>query len=242
MMGRGALAGARLASERKKRTLKLQKQGTRKLRRITPRPAKTMVIKGRIKLLSPYTVCVLLGFCVLAVGVVMCMFAYDYVEVDVRNNNNSSSTAEMEAGRSFIVNRDLLRDFRLAGPLIVGLGVFAMLCGVTALLEDRDRRTKRIIIREPTDEIREDVGPILPEVSCKAYHPDYTPVARLAKYRLPRFTVGSCPNLRYQPDSPAHLNPLRGYMKSVPSPVPVRDLYRFQPLRCIGLGETHDLS
>eukprot|EP00058_Branchiostoma_floridae_P004047 XP_002589535.1 hypothetical protein BRAFLDRAFT_97034 [Branchiostoma floridae] len=241
MMGRGALAGARLASERKKRTLKLQKQGTRKLRRITPKPAKIMVIKGRINLLSPYTICVLLGFCVLTVGVVMCMFAYEYVEVAVRNNNNSSSTAEMDRDRSFLINRALLRDFRLIGPLIVGLGVFTMLCGMTALLEDRDGRTKRIIIREPTDEdFERDVGPVSPTSSSKAYYPDYTTIDRLPKYRLPRFTVGSCPNLRYQPDSPARLNPLRGYMKSMPSPVPVRDLYRFQPLRCI--GETYDLT
>ncbi|KAI8501290.1 hypothetical protein Bbelb_205610 [Branchiostoma belcheri] len=242
MMGRGALAGARLASERKKRTSKLQKQGTRRLRRITPRPAKMMVIKGRVNLLSPYSICVILGFCIVVTGVIMCMFAYEYVDVALRNNNNSSSTMGMEADRAFPTDRAFLRDFRLIGPLTVGLGVFAVLCGVTALLEDRDRRTKRIFVREPSDDVRQDVDGDLGQISvlCKGYHPGYASVSRLSKYRLPRFTVGSCPNLRYQPDSPARLNPLRGYMKSMPSPVPLRDLYRFQPLRCV--GETHDLT
>ncbi|XP_019638453.1 PREDICTED: uncharacterized protein LOC109480665, partial [Branchiostoma belcheri] len=163
-------------------------------------------------------------------------------DVALRNNNNSSSTMGMEADRAFPTDRAFLRDFRLIGPLTVGLGVFAVLCGVTALLEDRDRRTKRIFVREPSDDVRQDVDGDLGQISvlCKEYHPGYASVSRLSKYRLPRFTVGSCPNLRYQPDSPARLNPLRGYMKSMPSPVPLRDLYRFQPLRCV--GETHDLT
>ncbi|CAH1254040.1 TMEM200A [Branchiostoma lanceolatum] len=231
MMGRGALAGAKLASERRKRTLKLQKEGLQKVHHFVPKTTQIMVITGRINLLSFPTVVIVTGFLVFAIGVVMSMFAYEYVEISIRNNNtNSSSTMDGDSGVAFLTDETFLRTFRLAGPLILGLGVFTMLCGITVLLEDRDKKTKRILIREPSEEVKPGVhlgiGPISGTPPSQGYTvspQDCRPVAMFPT------TVGSCPNLRYQPRSPVHLNPSRGYMQTMPSPVPALELYRFQP-------------
>ncbi|KAI8482418.1 hypothetical protein Bbelb_398140 [Branchiostoma belcheri] len=249
MMGRGALAGAKLASERRKRTLKLQKEGLQKARHFVPKPPQIMVIRGRINLLSFPTVIIVMGFFVFAIGVVLSMFAYEYVVISVPNNNtNSSSTTDMDSSLGLLTDRDFLHTFRLAGPLILGLGVFTMLCGITALLEDRDKKTKRIIIREPSEEVKPGLPPGIGPFSATLLYQDYTasphdhrPAAMSStSCRFARFSVGSCPNLCYQPSSPVHLNPARGYMQSMPSPVPVRDLYRFHPLQCV--GETPTLT
>ncbi|XP_035667726.1 transmembrane protein 200B-like [Branchiostoma floridae] len=237
MMGRGALAGAKLASERRKRTLKLQKEALQKASHFVPKPPQIMVIKGRINLLSLSTVVIVMGFFVFAIGVVISMFAYEYVQVSIGNNNSSSSsTMDGDIGLAFLAHSDFQRTFQLTGPLILGLGVFTMLCGITALLEDRDKKTKRIIIREPSEELKPGSSPGIGPISGTSQYRGYTvspQECRPGAMLSPR-TVGSCPDLRYQPSSPVHLNPSRGYMQAMPSPVPVRDLYRFQPVDCEG--------
>ncbi|KAI8496064.1 hypothetical protein Bbelb_264800 [Branchiostoma belcheri] len=99
---------------------------------------------------------------------------------------------------------------RLVGPLLIGGGIFIMLCGITALLENRDGET----IRAPVIVLDPSCGP--------AGHQFDGYKSRFANFD--KILSNSCPNLRYLP-KPTDLNQQRGYLKHPPSPVPLDTLF-----------------
>ncbi|XP_019615216.1 PREDICTED: uncharacterized protein LOC109463009 [Branchiostoma belcheri] len=226
---RGALAGTRLARERRR---KLREARARARRRKQRRPRTVIIHQGTVKICSLPTAWILLGLFVFGAGTVMSMVSYDFLEVEfLMINNITQKTLEstdfnqirgiqdalLQAGYpDNVYDEYLLRginyppQFRLVGPLLIGGGIFIMLCGITALLENRDGET----IRAPVIVLDPSCGP--------AGHQFDGYKSRFANFD--KILSNSCPNLRYLP-KPTDLNQQRGYLKHPPSPVPLDTLF-----------------
>ncbi|KAI8481036.1 hypothetical protein Bbelb_379150 [Branchiostoma belcheri] len=224
---RGALAGTRLARERRRKLRELRERD----RRRRQRRLRTVIIhKGTVKICSLPTVWILLGLLACGAGTVMSMVSYDFLEVEFLMTNRYNSTRNdrresaedfdrirrmqealfQEVGYSDNVDSEYILgrgknyppQFRLAGPLLIGGGIFIMLCGITALLENRDGETVRapmIVLEPPT-----------------GHGPPGRPSAN-----FDMLMSNSCPNFRYLPE-PVSVNVKRGYLKHPPSPAPLR--------------------
>ncbi|CAH1263440.1 Hypp2701 [Branchiostoma lanceolatum] len=221
---RGALAGTRAARERRRKISELRDRERRRRQR---RLRSVIIQEGTVKICSLPTVCILLGVLACGAGTVMSMVSYDFLQVDFlmtnKNHNNITRNEDQESAEDFDRVRRIQEaffpdvgysdnvhilgrgtnyppQFRLVGPLLIGGGIFIVLCGITALLENRDGETVRapLIVLEPA-----------PEQSGRPS----------ANFDL--LMSNSCPNFRYLPE-PVSVNQQRGYLKHPPSPAPLR--------------------
>ncbi|CAH1254510.1 Hypp1368 [Branchiostoma lanceolatum] len=226
---RGALAGTRLARERRR---KLREARARARRRKQRRPKTVIIHKGTVKICSFPTAWILFGLFVFGAGTVMSMVSYDFLEVEFLMINNITQKrpestdfdqirgiqdALFQAGYpDNVYDEYLLRginyppQFRLVGPLLIGGGIFIMLCGITALLENRDGET-----------IRAPVIVLDPATGQPGHHFDGYK-SRFANFD--EMLSNSCPNLKCLPQPP-ELNQQRGYLKHPPSPAPLHSLF-----------------
>nr|XP_057902239.1 leucine-rich repeat-containing protein 71 isoform X2 [Doryrhamphus excisus] len=116
------------------------------------RKKKNSVIRGKLRLRSIAGAFLILGVIVVLVGVALAVAGYRMSRFSIlgsaEGNNVSETSRNWSLGaKSFLSTVSLIHSERmkLLGPVIMGVGLFILICANTVLYENRDRETQMLL-------------------------------------------------------------------------------------------------